>query len=121
MRTFHPVYQVRRLPRGRDRRMVDVAGLSRRTERQAADRAPAPDQPARVVFGSTTGTEYDDQDAVEGGFQIHQSMIDLNIDMSSYPLLNTWKQGLRYEFCNREAERMLILWYLFFLGQYLIS
>jgi len=30
--------------------------------------APSPDQPARVVFGSTTGTEYDDQDAPEGGF-----------------------------------------------------
>ena len=42
--------------------------------------APTPDQPARVVFGSTTGTEYDDQDAIEGGFQIHQSMIDLNVD-----------------------------------------
>ncbi len=42
--------------------------------------APPPDQPARVVFAATTGTEYDDQDAPEGGFRIFQSIVDLDTD-----------------------------------------
>ena len=42
--------------------------------------APSPDQPARLVFAATTGTEYPDQDAPEGGFKIHQSIMDLGID-----------------------------------------
>ncbi len=42
--------------------------------------APPPDQPARVVFAATTGTEYDDQDAPEGGFKIFQSIVDLDAD-----------------------------------------
>jgi alkaline phosphatase D len=42
--------------------------------------APLPNDPARVVFTSVTGTEYDDQDTPEGGFQIHQAMIDLDAD-----------------------------------------
>lgn len=42
--------------------------------------APLPNQPARVVFGAVTGTEYDDQDAPEGGFRIHQAMRNLGID-----------------------------------------
>ncbi len=42
--------------------------------------APAPDQPARVVFGAVTGTEIDDQDAPEGGFKIHGHMIEYGVD-----------------------------------------
>ena len=42
--------------------------------------APPQDQPARVVFAATTGTEYDDQDAPEGGFRIFQSIVDLDTD-----------------------------------------
>jgi alkaline phosphatase D len=42
--------------------------------------APPPDQPARIVFAATTGTEYDDQDAPEGGFRIFQSIVDLDTD-----------------------------------------
>jgi alkaline phosphatase D len=42
--------------------------------------APLPNDPARVVFTSVTGTAYDDQDTPEGGFQIHQAMIDLDAD-----------------------------------------
>ena len=42
--------------------------------------APAPDQPARLVFAATTGTMYRDQDAPEGGFKIFQSIMDLNVD-----------------------------------------
>lgn len=42
--------------------------------------APEPDQPARVVFGSVTGTEHDDQDAPGGGFQIHTTMMDMDVD-----------------------------------------
>ncbi len=42
--------------------------------------APSPDQPARLVFAATTGTEYPDQDAPGGGFRIHQSMMDLGVD-----------------------------------------
>lgn len=42
--------------------------------------APAPDQPARVVFGSVTGTDYEDQDAPDGGFQIHHAMMDMGVD-----------------------------------------
>ena len=42
--------------------------------------APPPDKPARVVFASTTGTDYEDQDTPEGGFQIHRTMLDMNVD-----------------------------------------
>jgi alkaline phosphatase D len=42
--------------------------------------APPPDQPARVVFTSTTGTDYEDQDTPEGGFQIHRTMMDMDVD-----------------------------------------
>ena len=42
--------------------------------------APSPDVPARVVFTSVTGTDYEDQDAPEGGFRIHQAMMDLGTD-----------------------------------------
>ncbi len=42
--------------------------------------APAPDVPARVVFTSVTGTDYEDQDTPEGGFKIHQAMMDLGTD-----------------------------------------
>lgn len=42
--------------------------------------APPPDQPARVVFGSVTGTDYEDQDAPDGGFQIHHTMMDMDVD-----------------------------------------
>lgn len=42
--------------------------------------APPPDQPARVVFAATTGTEYDDQDAPEGGFRLFRSIMDLGAD-----------------------------------------
>ncbi len=42
--------------------------------------APAPDQPARVVFGAVTGTDYEDQDAPDGGFQIHHAMMDMGVD-----------------------------------------
>jgi alkaline phosphatase D len=42
--------------------------------------APPSDQPARVVFAATTGTDYEDQDAPEGGFRIFQSVMDLGAD-----------------------------------------
>ena len=42
--------------------------------------APPPDQPARIVFASTTGTDYEDQDTPEGGFQIHRTMLDMDVD-----------------------------------------
>ncbi|NNC66239.1 MAG: alkaline phosphatase [Gammaproteobacteria bacterium] len=42
--------------------------------------APSPDVPARVVFTSVTGTDYEDQDSPEGGFRIHQAMMDLETD-----------------------------------------
>jgi len=42
--------------------------------------APPPNEPARVVFAATTGTEYDDQDAPGGGFRIFPSIIDLGAD-----------------------------------------
>ena len=42
--------------------------------------APPPDQPTRVVFASTTGTDYEDQDAPEGGFLIHRTMMDMDVD-----------------------------------------
>lgn len=42
--------------------------------------APPANEAARVVFTSVTGTEYDDQDAAEGGFIIHRSMMDLDPD-----------------------------------------
>ena len=42
--------------------------------------APIPDEPARVVFGSTTGTDYEDQDAIDGGFRIHRAMMNMEVD-----------------------------------------
>lgn len=42
--------------------------------------APEPDQQAPITFAAVTGTEYPDQDAPEGGFRIHQAMMDLGID-----------------------------------------
>jgi alkaline phosphatase D len=40
--------------------------------------APAPDDPARVVFTVTTGTSYPDQDAPEGGFKMYHQMLKLD-------------------------------------------
>ncbi len=42
--------------------------------------APPANEAARVVFTSVTGTAYGDQDAAEGGFIIHRSMMDLAPD-----------------------------------------
>lgn len=42
--------------------------------------APSPDVPARVVFTSVTGTDYEDQDSPAGGFRIHQAMMDVETD-----------------------------------------
>jgi alkaline phosphatase D len=42
--------------------------------------APEPDEPARVVFASVTGTDYEDQDSPGGGFQIHTTMMEMDVD-----------------------------------------
>jgi alkaline phosphatase D len=42
--------------------------------------APPADVPARVVFTSVTGQDYEDQDAAEGGFRFYRSMMDLGAD-----------------------------------------
>lgn len=39
--------------------------------------APAPDEPARVVFAVTTGQAYPDQDAENGGFKMYPSILEL--------------------------------------------
>ena len=40
--------------------------------------APAPDQPARVVFTVSTGQRYNDQDAPGGGYKIYPTMLKLD-------------------------------------------
>jgi alkaline phosphatase D len=42
--------------------------------------APLPDEPARIVFASVTGTKYEDLDSPGDGFQIHRTMLEMDVD-----------------------------------------
>jgi alkaline phosphatase D len=42
--------------------------------------APPADVPTRVVFASTTGQDYEDQDAPGGGFRMYPAIVDLEAD-----------------------------------------